>query len=393
VTRRIAVLVAVGLLPNACAGVEGSGSLPASNASVASSINRTAGLKTIFTFNGSDGAAPYGALIALDGVLYGTTEGGGANNAGTAFSLTSNGSEKVLHSFGSDGSYPKGPLLALNGVFYGATQSGGKSSDGTIFALRTNGKPLWSYDFKGGWDGGNPNGGLTALGAALYGTSYGGGNPYENAGSFFKVTSSRNETVLRDFSGGADGGNPNGSLVLLHGAFYGTTHLGGIPYAQGGAVVRLTSTGGETVLHRFGKSNDDGTLPEAGLLYYNGAFYGTTQTGGEYGLGTIFSITPTGKESVIHSFGAPGDGTFPECPLLVYDGNFYGTTPDGGKNGWGTVFEVGPSGKERVLYDFTDTSDGGKPGSGLVALNGVLYGTTSGNLTTEPYGTVFALTP
>jgi uncharacterized repeat protein (TIGR03803 family) len=391
--QRIAAFVAAALAVAGCARLEGSNGLPASEFSATSRVTRdAAGFKTIFTFNGTDGNGPQGAMTAVDGVLYGTTAGGGKYDRGVVFRLKPSGSEKVVHDFNTDGRNPTGSLLALKGILYGTTSYGGKKDSGTIFAMQLDGKHRWSYDFKGGWDGDAPNGGLVELKGALYGTTVGGGNYYKNAGCFYRVTLSGKETVLRAFDGGPNGGNPNGDLVVYKNGLYGTTFDGVLPSnAFGGTVFRLTSSGGETVLHRF-VANNDASNPEDGLVLLNGVFYGTAQTGGKYGLGAVFSITPAGKERVLHSFGNGSDGSFPQEPLVAYNGNLYGTTPDGGTDHYGTVFEVTPSGKETVLYNFTGGADGGEPKAGLVVLNGTLYGTTTTGASSN-YGTAFALTP
>jgi len=86
-----------------------------------------------------DGAHPFLAgLIAQNGTLYGTTYQGGLSGAGTVFSESrSGGDDHVLHSFkaGSDGEYPYAGLLALDGVVYGTTEEGGAGSAGTVFKL------------------------------------------------------------------------------------------------------------------------------------------------------------------------------------------------------------------------------------------------------------------
>lgn len=88
-----------------------------------------------------DGNYPVAGLINVGGVLYGTTSSGGAYGGGTVFTINpeSGGPEKVLYSFCSqqncaDGSVPYG-LIAVNGVLYGTTSSGGAYDRGTVFAL------------------------------------------------------------------------------------------------------------------------------------------------------------------------------------------------------------------------------------------------------------------
>lgn len=338
---------------------------------------------TIFAFGGSDGLGPSGALLALNHKLYGTTSGGGKYGHGIVFSITPTGNETVIHSFRRGGRVPTGSLLAVDGTLYGATKYGGAHRGGAVFAIRANGSKVWTYDFKGGSDGAAPAGGLTNLKGVLYGVT---------GSTFFQITQSGDETALRAFTRGRDGGLPNGNLFTLRGAFYGTANDGGRGKNSPGIVMRLTTSGGETVLHEFG-SGGDGRNPSAGLVLLNGVFYGTTAKGGKYDEGTIFSITRDGRERVVHDFGSGSDGRSPACRLAAFNGKLYGTTPYGGLYNRGTVFEVNTSGKERALYTFTGNSDGGVPASGLVMMDGTLYGTTTSGPSSHPYGTVFALRP
>ena len=121
----------------------------------------------------------------------------------------------------------------------------------------------------------------------------------------------------------------------------------------------------------------------------NGTLYGTTCEGGAYisgsgiGLGTVFSITTTGTEKVLYSFGegGPFDGANPCAGLVALDGTLYGTTYYGGAytgtgSGLGTVFSITTAGTESVLYSF-DGADGQWPAAGLIVRGGKLYGTTS----------------
>jgi uncharacterized repeat protein (TIGR03803 family) len=160
------------------------------------------------------------------------------------------------------------------------------------------------------------------------------------------------------------------------------------------------------VLHSFGGGSSDGANPNAGLLNVNDTFYGTTQSGGAYNGGTVFAITPSGAETVLHNFGGSGDGSDPMTALINVDGTLYGTTRNGGivnsacEDGCGAVFSITTSGAETVLYRFEGyPSDGAFPASDLLNVNGTLYGTTGaggssscGGSSNAGCGTVFTIT-
>jgi uncharacterized repeat protein (TIGR03803 family) len=152
-------------------------------------------------------------------------------------------------------------------------------------------------------------------------------------------------------------------------------------------------SGKETVLHTVDGSSGDGYAPYAGLINVNGTLYGTTVQGGAYctlGCGTVFSITTSGTETVLHSFG-PGDGEYPYAGLIDVNGTLYGTTLEGGA-GAGTIFSITPSGTEKVLYGFAGEPNGFEPYAGLINVKGTLYGTTAAG-GVDGDGTVFSLSP
>jgi len=136
-------------------------------------------------------------------------------------------------------------------------------------------------------------------------------------------------------------------------------------------------------LHSFGGAGD-GIAPLAGLIEVSGTLYGTTGLGGGYrceggrGCGTVFSITPSGVETVLHSFGGPGDGAGPGAALVNVGGPLCGTTFSYGASGNGTVFSITAQGVETVLYSFAGGSDGSGPSTSLINVGGALYGTTGG---------------
>jgi uncharacterized repeat protein (TIGR03803 family) len=206
-------------------------------------------------------------------------------------------------------------------------------------------------------------------------------------------------TILYSFSGGSDGLTPTSGLIAdRHGNFYSTTFAGGSSGA--GAVFELTRNGKETVRYSF-TGGSDGGYPESPLIEdSHGNLYGTTSEGGTDNLGTVFRLTPAGKESVLHSFTGGSDGNGPQAGLIAdAAGNLYGTTQAGGYAGYGVVFEITRKGVEHVLYAFKGSPDGAYPLSSLIADSaGNLYGTTLGGGVQSDYcgvgcGTVFEMTP
>ena len=309
--------------------------------------------KVLYSFvNSPDGANPRYATPVLDTNrnLYGTTNYGGAYGFGTVFKLTPSGTKTILHSFdvnGTDGAYPVASLVMYKGNLYGTTVEGGTYNiDGTVFELKhtTNG---WT------------------------------------------------ERILHSFGASGDGSQPYCALTLdTTGNLYGTTNVGGA-YSYG-TVFELTPSGTETILHSFDLNGRDGAYPVAGLVVYQGNLYGTTANGGAYGDGTVFEVTLSGTETILHSFDNNDiDGINPYAGLVVHEGNLYGTTVNGGGTGSaaGIVFEMTPSGTETILHTFGGSPDGAFPWGGVVFdTTGNLYGTTlSGGR--NGVGTVFKLTP
>ncbi|HWO27971.1 MAG TPA: choice-of-anchor tandem repeat GloVer-containing protein, partial [Candidatus Acidoferrum sp.] len=205
--------------------------------------------------------------------------------------------------------------------------------------------------------------------------------------------SAQTETALYSFGAqSGDGAQPSGVILDSQGNLYGTNFEGGANHA--GAVFKLTSEGAETVLYAFCMQTGckDGSYPHAGVIRDSkGNLYGTTTQGGAYGGGSVFKLTSGGKETVLYNFcvqTACKDGAEPAASLVMdKEGNLYGTTEFGGTNtcfatSCGTVFKLTPAGKETVLYSFgSHPRDGNNPTLDALILDskGNLYGTT-------PYG-------
>jgi uncharacterized repeat protein (TIGR03803 family) len=361
-----------------------------------------AGVETIlhsFAGDSTDGNYPSASLIqGSDGNFYGTNYSGGASNSGTLFKITPTGTETVFYSFnsGPEGQSPVGLIQGSDGNFYGTTSSGGTSGNGTVFKISSGGVETPLYSFSGGTTDGRFPASLTqGSDGNFYGTSALGGA--SNEGTVFKITPAGVETVLYSFTGGTDGSQPQAALIQsTDGNFYGTTISGG---ASGqGTVFKITQSGFETVLYSFTGAADGG-VPQATLIQgIDGNFYGTTARGGASGEGTVFKITSTGVETVLHSFaGGATDGSGPYAALVQgVDGSFYGTTRGGGISSQGTVFKITPTGMETLLYSFAGgfvgVADGGDPTTPLIlGSDGNLYGTAGGGIGNN--GTLFEVTP
>ena len=233
--------------------------------------------------------------------------------------------------------------------------------------------------------------------------------------------------MLSIFPSGSDsdpapgGAVPVAGLIKVGKYLYGTAASGanifheppwGCGFSNGcGSIFSVNAaTGKLTTLYKFCSLANcaDGGHPLAGLVYRDGAFYGTTETGGNVtagsGAGTVYKLARDGSgawvETVLYDFCSTKiycrDGNNPSA-RLVFDsaGMLYGTTAGGPpEGGYGTVFKLDPAtGVLTTLHRFTGGTDGSTPVPGLVfGKGGDLYGTTeyggdSGN------GTVFRLKP
>lgn len=228
-------------------------------------------------------------------------------------------------------------------------------------------------------------------------------------------------TILHNFTGGSDGGEPYAGLSIDRGGnLYGTTSSGGRGF---GTVFELTVRGSGWVFHplyTFAGGNDgEGPLSRV-VIGANDTLYGTTYAGGGagcsngFGCGIVYNLRPSPVvcraafcswlESVLYRFQGGTDGANPLLGDLTFDsaGNIYGTTENGGGTGCngagcGVVHKLSHSGgswTESVLYGFAGSNgDGANPYAGVIFdPSGNLYGTTKlGGAAAN--GTVFRLSP
>jgi uncharacterized repeat protein (TIGR03803 family) len=360
-------------------------------------------LNTLLDFDGANGADPIAALVqGGDGNFYGMASNGGANDLGTVFKITPEGTLTTLYSFCAqrncaDGELPVDALLlTTTGNLYGTTNSGGANDVGTVFKITPAGVLTTLHSF-GSTDGANPSADLIqANDGNFYGTTFMGGADSSDCnrgcGTVFKVTSEGALTTLHSFRL-IEGANPYAGLIqATDGHFYGTTTNGGANLF--GTIFRITAGGTVTTLYSF--NNADGAQPEAGLIQAtDGNFYGTTLGGGANSAGTVFKITAEGALTTLYSFCSKAecaDGIGPESGLIqASDGNFYGTTYEGGAHGVGTIFEITSGGTLTTLHSF-DGTDGAIPYGKLVqATTGSFYGTAYEGGSEGNYGTVYNL--
>ena len=313
----------------------------------------------------TDGAAPEFSSVIFDqfGNLYGTTGRGGAYGNGVVFELSPAGdswTETVLYSFCplsgcADGSGPvNGLIFDAAGNLYGTTNAGGANDAGVVFELSPSG---------GGWteqviyEPGSFAAGLTMDAAGnIFGVNDqstvfelspngdGGWTPtviYE-IGSIEKIIG----TPALDQAGDVY------PYLYLPEKFSGTPALDqagniyctmtGQEGSGAGALYELSLKDGEWTKKKL-ENWKRGLAPLAGVVLDDaGNIYGTTQAGGAYGGGTVFelAVKPKGGYDKIVLWNFLGaNGVYPYGSMTLDGGNLYGTVTDGGR---GAVFELTP---------------------------------------------------
>lgn len=301
------------------------------------------------------GADPVAGLTrGRDGVFYGTAYNGGysSNPEGTAFRIDSAGNFSVLHSFGSstnvaEGTQPEARILqGADGFLYGETQGGGTNDAGTIFKLSTSGDGVFYtvlHQFNNMTDGKTPGGGLTqGPDGYMWGMTF-------DTPQIFKIDPQGNFHVVYPFidlttDGNLIGSPTDNSLVWSQGYFYGVAPSGGTNNT--GTAFRIDTNGNFSVIYTFSAMdgngfNADGANPNCVMAGSDGNLYGTAGNGGTNGEGTIFELTPNGGFTNLYTFNGAADGGEPQSGLCeASDGNLYGLVTSGGSAGGGIVYQI-----------------------------------------------------
>ena len=388
-----------------------------------------AGERVIYTFgDGNDGGFPQGGVIADPaGNFYGTTTSGGALHNGVVYELSPGAHGKrvtqtTLYAFagGTDGSLPQAGLLrGAEGTLYGTTYSGGTPGAGVVFSLTppAQGGSTWTekvlWTFTGGNDGGDPSGALIGDAAGnLYGTTESGGTGV--VGTVFELSPPAagkkkwSETVLYNFTGNNDGGEPYGRMLFgSDGNLYGTT--AGYGQYNYGTVFQLTGKAGQpnwnfALLHAFAGGND-GEVARDGLIQGpDGTLYGDT-AGFDHSYGNVFSLHTDGSAysvlwNVTGGQGYTGNGPWQSVSMDA-NGVLYGATLADGNSASGEIFKLSPpaAGKTKwipkVLHVFQPTAKGQIAYTNVLVGSDGLYGTTYGAAGQSGFypGTVWHIIP
>jgi len=204
------------------------------------------GYVKILNFNFTNGGNPTSDLYYDGTYLYGTAYKGGTgnsclNNCGVVFKIKPDGTnDSIIHNFNMyDGAGPHSSLVSDGTFLYGMTSIGGANNLGTIFKTLPNGvgfDTLLSFNTTNGY---NPNGSLIYDGTYLYGMAPSGGA--NHLGHIFRISpNGTGYKNLYDFTGVADGSDPDGSLLLQDRCLYGMTAMGGTN--NGGTIFKFCDT-------------------------------------------------------------------------------------------------------------------------------------------------------
>ncbi len=249
-------------------GVSGSGT-------IWKSAKDGSGFQVVYYFYGSNGISPFGRVLGVDNLLYGTCYGGGSQNRGTIYCITTNGTSQWVKSFtSSDGKYPRArlTLVKVDGTNYlfGTTANGGSNDLGAVFRIGLDGNGLTIiHNFTNNTQGMVPMEGLT-LGQDgwLYSTTE-GSNSFTR-GTFFKIHPKDSSFVtITNFTENI-AVRPQG-MTKGQDCMYVATYYGGT--SRTGAVYRVGYDTSVTLAYEFTGGSNDSSQPNTLILGNDGAFY------------------------------------------------------------------------------------------------------------------------
>ena len=308
----------------------------------------------------NDGAQPLSGMMYSDGILYGTTSGGGNFGTGTLFSFSpSSGDFEVLKHLNqsTDGGHPTSAPVIANGALYGVLSDGGQFNGGTIYSIQVDGTDFNVLHAFNSQEGTHPVSGLNYVKNKLVGATLVEGS--FSFGTIFSISLEGSDfQILHTFSQD-EGCNPRSSPILLGNDLYGATSYCGNSTDSGpGTLYSLRLDGSSfDVLYRFGVL--DGKNPSGTLIESGGVLFGTTEAGGAYGKGTLYSMNKDGTNyQILYEFeGIHGES--PKSGVILVDNTLFGTTALGGSQNQGTIFSVATDGSGLMtLHEFGSANEG-----------------------------------
>jgi uncharacterized repeat protein (TIGR03803 family) len=301
------------------------------------------GFVTLHDFNGNDGSCPVGTLTLADKTLYGTTRSGGVLSTGTVFAVNTDGTGfRTIYNFRGrrDGCVPYGGVIVLDDIVYGSTYWGGNYANnhsigdvgfGTVFAVNTDGTGFRTlHAFSGTNDGARPICKMVLSGTTMYGTTEQG---CEGSGTVFKINvDGTGFTNLHRFMQphgswlewtNVDGIYLESGLLLSGSTLYGAANIGG--NWNKGTVFAIKTDGSDfRVMHSFDGADDGGEPLQ--LIESRGKLYGTAVRDCK---GSVFSISTEGTGFTnVFTLSGKDDGL--KVRALALSGNIlYGISSQG----------------------------------------------------------------
>ncbi|HZK80083.1 MAG TPA: choice-of-anchor tandem repeat GloVer-containing protein, partial [Humisphaera sp.] len=344
-------------------------------------------------FTGSTGHNPYGAVtFDSSGNLFGTTNQGGTSNNGTVFEVA-HGSSIVTTTArfvrNTSGALPYGGLtIDTSGNLFGTTSVGGTGGLGTVFEIAHGTTALIAIGSFSNGTGTNPQGGVTLDSSGnLFGAAQFGGT--NSDGTVFEIA--HGTTVINALASftNPSAENPIAALAVdSSGDVFGATPSGGVN--NDGSVFEIPNgSTNVTVIASFNGNN--GNSPYGGVtLDSSGNIFGTTQSGGISGAGTVFEIVHgTNVINAIASFNTAGGYLSYGGISLDSSGDLFGATFLGGANSDGVVFEIVHGTSVITTVASFNGANGRNPLGGVTLdSSGDIFGTTEG---ATSMGTVFEI--
>ncbi|MEM9671343.1 MAG: choice-of-anchor tandem repeat GloVer-containing protein [Bacteroidota bacterium] len=335
-------------------------------------------------------------MLASNGKIYGTTRNGGNNGDGVVFELNPVGNViTVLHHFSeTDGERPRVELAEANdGVLYGVTSEGGAEDKGVIFSINpTTGAFAVEYEFDSSVSSSNPQTNLVvAPDGLLYGvirqnTSSSGGGFNERVSNsspyaFFSFNPATDQFLPKAELDRDDIGDGVYQLSPINGDIYGMTSDDGGDEGQGVLFKYVTA---EDSVYQVLSFDDNIAWGEGKVLLAPGGqlIYGSSDSD-YFEDGAIITVNATTQATDVKVvFNEYPAGEDPRGTLVqTNDNRFFGLADDGGRYDGGTIYEYLPGTRQVVgrydfnydslyLYDYYLTAEPDGLLYGAVAYNG-----------------------